>query len=154
VFDETKFTILLVPEFPDRPYHAIRGVLHRGLQAGDADLLHAAVRQAEVTDFVMGIDGPAPTRASGLALGTARDDLHRGEAAASGSAHSTLDADIEVTEEHHLRIRFAGVNADEEAHAARVEIADRVGALGAVTEVRCDRRMERVRRADTHFGRA
>jgi len=54
--------ILLIIELNDRRHHGVGGVLHRLLQAGDADLLHAAVSQGEVTHFVVSIDRPRPTR--------------------------------------------------------------------------------------------
>ena len=50
--------ILLIIELDDRRHHGVGGVLHRLLQAGDADLLHTAISQGEVTHFVVSIDRP------------------------------------------------------------------------------------------------
>jgi hypothetical protein len=148
LFVET-VAVILLEELDRRFNHRVCRILHRLLQASNAELLHAAVGQGDVTHFVVRIDRPRPAaRVQADRVGDnllSRRITGRGGIAGTGG---TLGANVHITIEQHLRIGFLGIIADEETDFADEEVA-----IACVTsaEVRCRRRVERIRRAAQHF---
>src|SRR5213075_241492 len=107
--------VVLREEVIHREHDSVGAVLHGGFQASQTELLHAAVCQGYVTDFVVGINRPGGIVGHGECSGS--QCLSRGVTGDGWLSGGGSSSNIIITEENALWVGFLRVTTDEETHA-------------------------------------
>src|SRR5262249_23581607 len=108
---------------------AVTSVAQTFLQLGAAELLHAAVRQADVALLLVLVIGPADRRVVGREGGAQRPELGRGVGGRRRRAtDGAATADVMIPSQVHLGVGVLSVHAHEVAAVQVIGEGDVVGA--------------------------